>query len=210
MQKSLPLALAVLTACASPAPAPEPVALHQRVSHLVEVFANGREFATGTGQPIGPDLFLTADHVVAPPRYDPFAAMSFQIEGLPVVEVIHLEGLDAALLRTERPHGLEVWPLDARPIVPGEELMLTGWGYGTHRFSRHYGCLEQTCSSGPCAPGDSGGALLDADGDIVAIVVAISTRRFAGHHSHVVPASAIRAQMLAQGITLTPSPPEAL
>lgn len=197
--------LALLTACAfAPEPARIPrIELHQRVSNMVELHLGEAFLGSGTAQPVGPDLFLTAFHVV---RMDDWISVSnlvtVTVDGRLVVEIIRVGDLDAALLRVAEPHGLPVWPLDARAIVPGEELTLTGWGYGEHRFSRHFGCVSQNCSSGQIAPGDSGGALLDSDGDIVAIGVAVSTRRFADHHAYIVSAVDIRRAMLAAGISL--------
>jgi len=199
-----PLALALLTACVS---APEPVRvhrveLHERVSNLVELRLGSAFLGSGTAQPVGPDLFLTAYHVVEMDEWLTVDQVTISIDGLVVVEIIRVGELDAALLRVAEPHGLPVWPLDARAIVPGEELTLTGWGYGTHRFSRHLGCVDPGCSSGQIAPGDSGGALLDSDGDIVAIGVAVDTRRFADHHAYIVSAVDIRLALLAAGISL--------
>jgi hypothetical protein len=203
MQKTLPLLAVLLIGCASTVPLPEPVTLSQRVSCWVEITVDGVVRGGGTANPIGPDTFLTAAHVV---EDIPWLDVKFTVDKHPVVEIIYLEGIDAAIIRTAGPHGIPVWPMDDRQVAPGEILILSGWGYGEHRFKEHRGAIVQEHSSGQIAPGDSGGALLDADGDIVAIAVAVDRRPFADHHALVVPIAAILAQMRSQGLI----PPEAL
>lgn len=199
MQKTLLTLSVLLSGCASPAPIVEPVTLAQRVSCWVEITVDGTFLSGGTANPIGPDSFLTAAHVV---EDIPWLEETITVSGHVVVEVTFLEGLDAAIIRTAGPHGIPAWPMDDRNITVGEHLVLSGWGYGDFRFKDHRGCLNPEHSSGMLAPGDSGGALLDDDGDIVAIVVAVDTRRFASHHAYIVPIPAILAQMRSQGLIL--------
>jgi hypothetical protein len=204
---ALACAVALVAACASAPPAYQPVPLRDRVACKVEVDL-GFATAQGSCAPITANAYLTAAHVVDAAR---FAEMGLEmvgvcVDGLKVAEIILLEGLDAAVLVMEAPHGKAPWRLDVRSIAPAEDVAVSGWGLGEHWWSRGLGTLDPRRLSIPIINGDSGGPVLDADGDIVGIMVARNPE--AGHHTYIVPITDILAKFpekMLQDLALAPS-----
>jgi hypothetical protein len=167
-----------LTACYS---APK---LQDQVSGKVQVYSLEHGFAFGSAVPITNQIYLTCAHVVegADPR-------SMMVDDQKVAGVLYLEGLDAALLFMQAPHGKRPWRIDNRDIGPAEEITVSGWGLGDHWWSRGLGTLSPKRVSLTIIFGDSGAPVMDAEGDLLAIVCAMDVR--CAHHTQVVPMTEI-------------------
>ena len=100
--------------------------------------------------------------------------------------------LDAAILVYPDGHGLEPWQLDVRTIEAAEPVYASGWGVGLHWWSQGLGTMDPFRLSLTIAPGDSGCPVLDADMEVVGIVVARGV--YANHHCWIVPITAIQAE----------------
>lgn len=157
------LLILLLAGCSSP---------DLRPSHRVTTF-----FTQGTAWPIDEDDFLTAWHVVN-------GAPSVTVNGQVIDQVIRLGGTDLALLRVEGGHGYQPWPVDPRPLVPRERLLLSGWGAGLHWWTEGLAASPDRASL-DIAPGDSGGPVRDCYGYVRAVVVARGN--FADHHAWLIP-----------------------
>lgn len=172
----------LLAGCAAlrSSPEPAPLTLADRQSVLVDSLTG-----TGSGFPVDRHRILTAWHVVE----DAPAPGLVRVLGVSPSEIIHLGSLDAALLVFDEPHGLAPWPLDVRPTELAEPLYVSGWGGGVHWFSTGFGTADPYRASIPIAPGDSGCPLLDADLEVVGIIVARGY--LANHHAFFVPITEI-------------------
>ncbi|TBH20049.1 S1C family serine protease [Thermus thermamylovorans] len=152
-------------------------------AHPAALRVEGPEGGRGTGFFYAPGLVLTAYHVVAEGEgYTLLLANRARARA----EVLGFhEPLDLAILRTEAAAPATL-PLEtARPLRVGEPLLHIGNGRGQFiapRFGRvtrleaspspflPQGLVE---TSLPLAPGDSGGPVLDAQGRVVGVAVAI-------------------------------------
>lgn len=185
MLKAILLLAGLLSACASP-DLPEirrPIRLTDRHSMLVSSF-----LATGSASPITPNVYLTAAHVV-----ENVQPQQVRVDGQTVQAIILLDGLDAALLVMATDHGHGAWPVDVRQLRPAEPVSVAGYGAGLFWWSQGLATDDPSRISVPVAPGDSGCPVLDADGDIVGIVVARGV--LANHHTWIVPITAIVAAL---------------
>lgn len=195
-------ALLTLTALSCAALHPAPTQLSERVGALVELNyldAAGIEqkYTSGSAAPITPDTYLTAAHVVEAPGWmrDPV----IRVNGSAVDYFTVLGDLDAAFLVMLQPHEEEVWTVDARALEPAEVVYVSGWGLGEHLWSRGYASLDQDRISMTVSPGDSGGPVMDADMDILGIVV--TKYRGVAHHTGIVPIQAIIAELPTKVVT---------
>ena len=147
------------------------------------------ETARGTGSafPITDTAYLTAWHVV-----EGSAVESIFVGGWNVIEVIRLEGLDAAMLVTGY-HGEDPWPLANRAPRPGERVFKSGYGAGQHWWTEGIGTEDPRRVAIDIFPGDSGCPLFNADGEVLGIVVMIGIYRrdHILHHCYVVPITEI-------------------
>jgi len=132
---------------------------------------------TGSAWPITETEFLTAWHVVEGSAF-------VTVGGIMIDEITQLPDIDGALLRVEEGHGFRPWPIDEDPLRGGEELLLTGWGGGLHWFTRGLAAGPRRASIS-IAPGDSGGPLLDWQGEVRGIVVGQGFK--AQHHTWLIP-----------------------
>lgn len=174
----------LLVGCATLRSTPEPAPLPTLADRQsIRVDARG---ATGSGFPVSENAILTAWHVVEHVAGNP---QLVTVLGVPAIEVIRMGDLDAALVVFQEPHGLAPWPMDVRPTRLAEPLFVSGWGGGVHWFSRGFGTDDTDRASIPIAPGDSGCPLLDADFEVVGIIVARGM--LAHHHAFFVPITAI-------------------
>lgn len=148
-------------------------------------------YASGSAAPITADTYLTAAHVVEAPFW--MESPVVRVNGSAVDYVTLLGDLDAALLVMLQPHGEQVWRADNRVLEPAEEVSISGWGYGAHWWSRGFATVDSDRLSITVAPGDSGCPVMDADMDIVGIIVAKDRR--VGHHTYIVPITAIIAEI---------------
>lgn len=151
-----------------------PLDLSTRQSVLVD-----SPTSTGSGFPFTEDSYLTAWHVV---MY--WTPESITVDGVAVESFTHIAGQDAVILHMAEPHGYTPWPLDVRELLPGERVYLSGWGVGVHWWSEGFATNDRDRLSLNVAPGDSGGPVMDADGDVVGIVV---RRGNANHHCWFIP-----------------------
>ncbi len=166
--KSL-LLLLLLTGCVSS------FDLADRMSVKVET-----PISTGTAWPLTDTSFVTAWHVVA--RWQPDKVTA---AGLQVKSYLKIPGQDAVILWMEEPHGYTPFPIDVRELLPGERVYLSGWGVGLHWWSEGFATNDQNRLSLTIAPGDSGGPVMDADGEVIGIVVAVGV--YAQHHAWIIP-----------------------
>lgn len=146
---------------------------------------------SGSGFPISDRAYLTAWHVVEGCR-----AEDVLVDGLQVLEIIRVGELDAAVLMTVA-HGQEPWPMADRAPRPGERVYKSGFGQGAHWWTEGLGTEDPQRVAIDIFPGDSGGPLFDADGEVVGIVVAMGASRLGMilHHCWIVPMDEILAAM---------------
>jgi S1-C subfamily serine protease len=185
MRRIILSAALILGSCGcaiTPQTSPQEQLLTSRHSSLVET-----PRGTGSGFPISDTAFLTAWHVV---EYT--AVEDIVVGGWNVIEVIRLEGLDAALLVTGL-HGQTPWPLANRAPRPGERVFKSGYGAGQHWWTEGIATEDPRRVAIDIFPGDSGCPLFDADGKVLGIVVMIgmSRRDHILHHCYIVPMTAI-------------------
>lgn len=193
----------LLVGCASnPNP---PIQLSERAASLVET-----DFGYGSAWPITSDCYLTAWHVVSITNdrslteegYEPSTVF---VAGTPVLQIIRIEGLDAALLVMASEHGQEPWRLDTRSLRPAEDIFISGWGHGMLWWSRGLGTNQAHRVSVCIAPGDSGGPVLDVEGDVVGIIIGKYTPQ---HHTVILPIADIVSRIpdhVMRGVHLDPS-----
>ena len=170
--KSLLLVLLVLAACAS---CPEKgFDLADRMSMKVET-----PISLGSAWPLTEDSFITAAHVVGgwPPGM-------VTVNGLPVESFELILGQDAVILHMATPHGYTPWPIDVRELLPGERVYKSGWGQSRHWWSEGFATNDQDRLSLDICPGDSGGPVLDSDGEVIGMIVGIGK---ADHHAWIIP-----------------------
>ncbi len=152
-------------------------------AHPAVVLVQGPEGGRGTAFFYSPTLLLTAYHVVAEGGPLTLLLPSRKEVGARVVG-FH-EPFDLAVLEAETPHSRAL-PLEfARAPRPGEALLHIGNGRGQFIAPRYgrvvrlgvnpspflpQGLVE---TSLPLAPGDSGGPVLDGEGRVVGVAVAI-------------------------------------
>jgi S1-C subfamily serine protease len=143
---------------------------------------------SGTGFPISDTSWLTAWHVV---EFVP--AENITVDGWIVLEVIRLEGLDAAVLVTGL-HGQEPWPLANRAPRPGERVFKSGYGAGEHWWTEGIGTEDPERVAIDIFHGDSGGPLFSANGEVLGLIVTMGGYGYEGrimHHCGIVPMSQI-------------------
>jgi hypothetical protein len=176
----------LLVGCASTPPLPppyQPVPLSQRVAASVESL-----IGFGSAMPITSDCYLTAWHVVSITNewgvVEAIRPELIWVNGKNVKEVIHLGEHDAAILVMEEPHLETPWRVDVRAPRPAEDVAASGWGNRQHWWSRGLATRDKHRVSVCVWPGDSGGAILDAEGDILGIIVA---KWQPAHHSIIEP-----------------------
>jgi S1-C subfamily serine protease len=175
MQRLLSVTLLTLGASCVVAPPSSEKMLVTR--HAVQV-ENPMGF--GSGFPITEDSWLTAWHVV-----EGWAAEDITVDGWIVLEVIRLEGLDAAVLVTGL-HGQEPWPLADRAPRPGERVFKSGYGQGFHWWTEGIATEDADRVAIDIFPGDSGGPLFNERGEVLGIVVAVGvTQGRFGAHDHI-------------------------
>jgi S1-C subfamily serine protease len=143
---------------------------------------------SGSGFPISETELVTAWHVV----FD-VAPAGITVNGLHPASVERLGQLDAAVLVFPDGHGLEPWELDVRVIEPAEPVYASGWGVGLHWWSEGLGTLDAHRLSLTIAPGDSGCPVLDADMEVIGMVVARGV--YGPHHCFIVPITDIAAAL---------------
>ncbi len=163
-------AVGMLVACSTTATHYE-----SRVSFRVVLSDGG----CGTGFPISPTEVLTAWHVVA--GYDKTQIM---VNGETPSSVAQVRDLDLAILSFHTQQFVP-FPIERRPISPGERIWTSGYGVGLHWWSEGLGTTDPNRVSLSIAPGDSGAPIFDEDGDVLAVIVARG--RHADHHCWVVP-----------------------
>tara|TARA_R110000764_G_scaffold36736_1_gene81944 strand:- start:15275 stop:15859 length:585 start_codon:yes stop_codon:yes gene_type:complete len=175
----LVLAILALSACQST----QPLTIQQQLQAHVALFVDTWT-GSGSGFPMSETEVITAWHVVSdvPPE-------AITINGLHPITSERLGELDAALLTFAEPHGFGVWQLDVRLVEPAEAVWSSGWGAGMFWWSEGLGTLDPHNLSLTIAPGDSGCPVLDADGEVVGIVVARGV--YADHHCWIVPITEI-------------------
>jgi hypothetical protein len=184
------LALTVLVGCQSSLPLAPADTSDSQGFELASKKSSKVFTPTGTGScfPITDDAYLTAAHVVSDT-----AAYLVTINGGCAWEIIFLEGLDAAVVVMMNPHGQEPWSIDPRFLEPAEDLYLSGWGAGRHWWSRGLATESQNRASISITFGDSGCPLMDADGDVVGLIVAVGVT--AKHHAWFIPMRKIVAAL---------------
>ncbi|WP_117238607.1 S1C family serine protease [Thermus sediminis] len=166
-------------------------------AHPAVLRIEGPEGGRGTGFFYAPGLVLTAYHVVA--EGEPFTLLLANRTRAEARLLGFAEPLDLAVLATGATPPASPLPLETarRPQV-GEALLHIGNGRGQFiapRYGRVVG-LEVSPSaflpqglvetSLPLAPGDSGGPLLDAEGRVLGVAVAIGQTE-AGFRSYFTP-----------------------
>ena len=176
------LATLMLLACSTLPPTMQDV-LQARVTFKVERIDGG----SGCGFPISGTEILTAWHVV-----EGLPAHCVSVMGLYPTKIEQVGELDAAIL-TFPEANFQAWPLDNRAVSPAETVYASGHGAGFHWWSRGLGTLDPTRVSLDIAPGDSGGALLDSEGDVLGILVARGY--YANHHCYIVPITEVIANL---------------
>ena len=118
-------------------------------------------------------LWLAAAHCVnSEARYGMLSGMRSPDTIVPFHVVLRRPGVDMAILETLTPFKVDVVSLRETPAVFGERVYLAGWSRVKHLFLR---VGYQASTAGVCSctsiPGDSGGAILDADGKLLGIVI---------------------------------------
>jgi S1-C subfamily serine protease len=183
MTRLIGLILFALSSCASAPQLTIQAHLQAHVALFVDTWTG-----SGSGFPMSSTEVITAWHVVAgvPPS-------GITINGLHPITSERLGELDAALLTFAEPHGLEPWILDVRPVEPAEPVWCSGWGVGLHWWSEGLGTLDPFRLSLLIAPGDSGCPVLDADMEVIGIVVARGV--YSNHHTWIVPITEISAEL---------------
>lgn len=136
--------------------------------------------STGTAWPLTEDSFLTVWHAV-----DGWPPVSITVNGLQVESFTRIPDQDAVILHMAEPHGYTPWPWEARELLPGERVYLSGWGVGVHWWSEGFATNDRDRLSLNSAPGDSGGPVMGADGDVVGIVWGRGTA--GNHHCYFIP-----------------------
>jgi len=172
----------ILGSCVATQQHPEEALLNSRHAALVET-----PFSMGTGFPITDEAWLTAWHVV-----EGWDAEDVTIAGFAVLEIKRCGDLDTCVLITAL-HGRTPWPLADRLARAGERVYKSGYGQGLHWWSEGLATEDGERISLDMFPGDSGGPVFDARGDVLAIIVAVGMSRSGTieHHCWVVPMVAI-------------------
>lgn len=139
---------------------------------------------TGSGFPLSETEVITAWHVVEgiPPA-------GVTVNGTSPITIDRLGSLDAAVLTFADPVTQTPWKLDVRPVEPAEPVWASGWGAGLHWWSEGFGTMDADRLSLTIGPGDSGCPVLDADMEVIGIVVARGM--YANHHCYIVPITEI-------------------
>ncbi len=136
--------------------------------------------STATAWPLTEDSYMSAAHAVAG-----WSPSEVTVDGVMVESFELILGQDAVILHMAEPHGYTPWPLDVRELLPGERVYLSGWGIGLHWWSEGFATNDQDRLSLNIAPGDSGGPVMDADGDVIGIVWGRGS--LADHHCYIIP-----------------------
>jgi len=151
---------------------------------LVVIEGTGRSGAVhgeGSGFAIGPDLIATARHVIGEGRH---ISVVLPDGERPTVIAIHsqMAHLDMVVLRTE-PHGLPTLELSQQEAVPGLPTVALGHPHGL-RNSVVSGVVSGTREidghsmiqlAMAIEPGNSGGPVVNHDGDVIGMVTLKST-----------------------------------
>ncbi|WP_084047941.1 S1C family serine protease [Deinococcus hopiensis] len=141
----------------------------------------------GTGFLIGDGYALTAYHVVAGSKT--LSAQTLDKKRYAVEVVGYDEQADIALLRVNVPGATPFMPLAARGPVIGDPLLGIGNGGGAFLTSKTGRLIGLNADAGradfppgtlemnaPLVPGDSGGPILNAQGEVVGVVSYIRVR----------------------------------
>lgn len=131
----------------------------------------------GSAVHLGKGLYLTAAHVVADTE-------TVTINGEPA-EVLWKSDKDVALLKSAP--SAQSYDLRCTPLVVGEEVTIVGYPLmspGLYTWGKIAGLdsgypeINLMVIDGMVAPGNSGGPVFDANGDVVGIVNALYTAAF--------------------------------
>lgn len=144
---------------------------HPIQSALVIVDTDG---GTGSGFIIGKDLILTANHCIRGSRdiRIKIPRLSFVSE---VVKVVRSDSSnDLALLKVKLPKGLRILSIAKTPPKQGDDVEFLG--FAGFSIPRHFDSKvlhikgDQYLLGAAVIQGDSGGAILNKDGDVVGII----------------------------------------
>jgi S1-C subfamily serine protease len=169
------MALATWLGACSTSPQPLLESLHY--STVMVEHAQGH----GTGIIVGPDLVLTADHVISD---EPLEVLFFEGQHLPGVITWRDPQLDLALVETRIPEGYPTPSWFCGDLEPGQHLVLIG--HPTHsRWVAVGGHLpgvapfdgELVALGFPIGLGTSGGPVFDEAGRVVGVALAILAER---------------------------------
>lgn len=183
--------LALLAACAVPAGKPLPSWLDAaKVTVKLQTPTGGGGSAfpievTDVGSGSYSVLLMTAAHVVrdwtdesGQVRLDGWVARvaDERVLGSPVFVAMH-DTLDVALVRVTftNARGFHALRLRATPAEVGERVWAIGYPGAARRVITEGYVGQRGCASAEVFPGNSGGPLVDAAGDVVGIVVMVGT-----------------------------------
>ena len=164
-----------------------PISLQAQLASHVALFVSTWT-GTGSGFPLSTTEVITAWHVV-----DGMPLRGVTVAGQHPITIDRLGSLDAAVLTFADPVTQTPWTLDVRPVEPAERLWCSGWGSGHHWWSEGLGTIDPDRLSLTIAPGDSGCPVLDADMEVIGIVVARGV--LADHHCIIVPITEIYSEL---------------
>ncbi len=140
-------------------------------SALVVVDTEG---GTGSGFIVGKDLILTADHCISGSRNIVIKIPRLNFVSKPVKVVRRDARKDLALLKVELPKGLRILSISKTPPKMGDDVEFLG--YAGFEIQRHFDSEilsvsgDQYLLNGAVIQGDSGGAILNKDGDVVGMI----------------------------------------
>lgn len=148
--------------------------------------------------------FLTARHVAE--NLDPNALVASQESGWMILGG-KIEGLhpteDAAVMSFESRFSVPTIKIRTSPVEFGEQLFGAGYGAGQGQLWLTQGlACSPSRSTTPVCPGDSGGAVLDQNGELVGLlqsfeILGVGGREFlVMHHCDFVPLPKIREWVL--------------
>lgn len=132
------------------------------------------EGGTGSGFIVGKDLILTADHCVGGCKRISIKIPRLGFVSGPVKVVRRDASKDLSLLKVDLPKGLRILSISKTPPEMGDDVEFLG--FAGFSKPRHFDSEilsvsgDQYLLNGVVIQGDSGGAILNSDGDVVGMI----------------------------------------
>ncbi len=183
--KAALLVLLALTACMLPGPNQMPKILRDATLSIVQVDAftpsgwNPEVMQHGYGSGVvvacrpAKDGYavrvLTAGHCVTAPKEGGF----LRIQGVEPKLVALNEASDVAMLEVLLPTARRPLPIRTLPLEVGQDVWTLGFSGGCNELWISRGIVSAMDRGGDAAPGDSGGAVIDAQGRLVGTITKI-------------------------------------